>query len=148
VIVLRRLASTLALVPLAAFIAGAAACADPLTSPTATPPFSQTDLTVGTGPAVTSGNRVTVHYTGWLYNAVATDQKGAQIDSSRLGDPFTFTVGGGDVINGWSTGVVGMMAGGVRRLVIPPSLGYGGTRSGAVPPNASLVFEIELLAIE
>lgn len=100
------------------------------------------DLTVGTGPAAQAGQTVVVHYTGWL-----TD--GTVFDSSRdRGEPFEFVLGLGQVIPGWDQGVLGMQVGGVRRLTIPPELGYGAAGSGgAIPPNATLIFEVELLEI-
>ena len=104
------------------------------------------DTTVGDGAEATSGQRVTVHYTGWLYNDGA---KGAKFDSSKdRGDPFNFPLAGGRVIRGWDEGVQGMRVGGTRVLVIPPELGYGARGAGGViPPNATLMFEVELLAI-
>lgn len=98
------------------------------------------DLKTGTGDEAKAGTTVSVHYTGWL-----TD--GTQFDSSKdRGDPFDFVLGGGMVIRGWDEGVQGMKVGGVRRLTIPPQLGYGARGAGGViPPNATLVFEIELL---
>jgi FKBP-type peptidyl-prolyl cis-trans isomerase FkpA len=100
------------------------------------------DLVEGTGPAATAGARVTVHYTGWL-----TD--GTKFDSSKdRNDPFVFGLGQGQVIRGWDEGVQGMKVGGKRKLTIPPSLGYGVRGAGGViPPNATLVFEVELLGI-
>jgi FKBP-type peptidyl-prolyl cis-trans isomerase FkpA len=100
------------------------------------------DLTVGAGDLAVAGRRVTVHYTGWL-----TD--GTKFDSSKdRDDPFVFPLGGRRVIAGWDEGVQGMRVGGVRKLTIPPALAYG-TRGagGAIPPNATLVFEVELLAV-
>jgi len=90
-----------------------------------------------------------VHYTGWLYEAAAPENKGKQFDSSRDGGrPFSFVLGGGQVIPGWDQGVAGMQAGGKRKLIIPPHLAYGERGAGGViPPNATLVFEVELLAI-
>ena len=106
------------------------------------------DLRQGTGAEATTGQTLTVHYTGWFYNASTTDSKGPQFDSSVGGTPFSFTLGAGEVISGWDSGVVGMRVGGLRRLVIPPSLGYGSTRRGEIPPNATLLFEIELIEVE
>jgi FKBP-type peptidyl-prolyl cis-trans isomerase FkpA len=124
-----------------------AACDDSPTSPSATPSFAQTDLRLGTGAEAAMGRVVTVNYTGWLYDASRPDQKGGQFDSSTGREPFTFTIGIGQVIEGWDRGVPGMRVGGLRRLVIPPSLGYGNFRNGPIPPNAALLFEIELLAV-
>jgi FKBP-type peptidyl-prolyl cis-trans isomerase FkpA len=100
------------------------------------------DLTVGEGTEATAGKRVTVHYTGWLTN-------GTKFDSSKdRNDPFDFPLGRGHVIRGWDEGVAGMKVGGKRKLTIPPELGYGARGAGGViPPNATLVFEVELLAV-
>jgi FKBP-type peptidyl-prolyl cis-trans isomerase FkpA len=101
------------------------------------------DVTVGSGAEAGAGQYVTVHYTGWL-----TD--GEKFDSSKDRDePFEFALGGRQVIAGWDEGVQGMKIGGVRKLTIPPSLGYGARGAGGViPPNATLVFEVELLAVD
>jgi len=128
--------------------AAASACGDSPTAPLNMARFSHTDLVVGTGAEAAAGKMLTVHYTGWLYNESRTDQKGAQFDSSVGRTPLTFTLGAGQVIQGWEQGFEGMKVGGKRRLVIPPSLAYGGTRRGPIPPNATLVFEIELLAVK
>ncbi len=102
------------------------------------------DLVEGDGEQAVAGNSVTVHYTGWL-----TD--GSKFDSSLdRNDPFRFPLGGGRVIRGWDEGVQGMKVGGKRRLTIPPQLGYGAAGAGAggvIPPNATLVFEVELLEV-
>ena len=112
-------------------------------------PYSQTDLRVGTGADATSGKRLTVNYTGWLYSAGAADNKGAQFDSSIGRAPFAFTLGAGQVIRGWDQGVAGMKVGGQRRLVLPPDLAYGAAGAGgAIPPNATLIFDIELLGVQ
>ena len=111
--------------------------------------LQKTDLVVGAGPAIAEGQGAVVHYTGWLYEPSAQDHKGNQFDSSReRGQPFRFTIGQGKVIQGWDQGVVGMQVGGQRRLVIPADLGYGARGGGPIPPNSTLLFEIELLAIE
>jgi FKBP-type peptidyl-prolyl cis-trans isomerase FkpA len=131
----------------AALPLAASGCTDPPAGPSSYAAFSQTDLRVGSGPAVVVGDIVIVHYTGWLYDATAADRKGAQFDSSVGSVPFAFIVGQGQVIAGWDQGLVGMQAGGVRELVIPPSLAYGTSRNRVIPPNATLVFDIELLQI-
>lgn len=111
--------------------------------------LESTDLVVGTGAPIEPGQVAVVHYTGWLYDPLEEDFKGREFDSSRhRGMPFRFEVGAGRVIRGWDQGVVGMQTGGQRRLVIPPDLGYGRRGSGPIPANATLVFDIELLAIE
>jgi FKBP-type peptidyl-prolyl cis-trans isomerase FkpA len=140
-----RLRSSLLLVALAVI---AAACSDGPTSPSNFAAYSQTDLTVGTGGDAVAGRTLTVHYTGWFYGESRPEKKGPVFDSSAGGDPFTFTLGVGEVINGWDQGVQGMKVGGVRRLVVPPSLAYGRVRNGPIPPNATLLFEIELLSVE
>ena len=100
------------------------------------------ELAVGGGDEAQKGQRVTVHYTGWLTN-------GTKFDSSKdHGEPFSFKLGAGQVIAGWDEGVAGMKVGGQRKLTIPPELGYGARGAGGViPPNATLVFEVELLAV-
>jgi FKBP-type peptidyl-prolyl cis-trans isomerase FkpA len=124
----------------------AAACNQSPTAPSNFAPFSQTDLRVGTGGDAVNGRVVTLHYTGWFYSETATDKKGLQFETSAGSDPYPpFTLGAGLVIAGWDLGIPGMRVGGVRRLIIPPSLAYGGARLGPIPPNATLVFEVELL---
>lgn len=125
-----------------------AGCFGAPTAPSTFAPFSQTDLVEGTGPMATGGATLTVHYSGWFYDASKPDGKGVLFDTSRGGEPFRFVLGAGQVIQGWERGLVGMRVGGIRRLVVPPSLGYGGTRHGIIPPYATLVFEVELLAVE
>jgi FKBP-type peptidyl-prolyl cis-trans isomerase FkpA len=125
-----------------------AGCTTSPTAPSNYAPFTKTDLVVGTGVAAIPGSVVTVNYTGWLYNGSKPEQKGAVFDSTLGGTPFTFTLGEGSVIQGWEQGVPGMNVGGTRRLLIPPSLAYGSSRVGAIPPNATLVFEIELLDVQ
>jgi len=108
-----------------------------------------TDTSVGTGNEALAGRRVTVHYTGWLYDATRPDHKGTKFDSSRdRGEPFAFGLGAGQVIQGWDQGMAGMKVGGRRTLTIPPHLGYGSRGAGRdIPPNATLVFEVELLDV-
>jgi FKBP-type peptidyl-prolyl cis-trans isomerase FkpA len=109
----------------------------------------KTDVKLGTGEVATAGHNVSVHYTGWLYDAAAPDHHGAKFDSSRdRGQPFEFPLGAGRVIKGWDLGVEGMKIGGQRTLTIPPELGYGARGAGgAIPPNATLVFDVELLGV-
>jgi FKBP-type peptidyl-prolyl cis-trans isomerase FkpA len=109
----------------------------------------KTDETTGAGHEAVPGRRVTVHYTGWLYDQARPDHKGRKFDSSRdRGEPFTFRLGGGEVIRGWDEGVSGMKVGGRRMLTIPPDYGYGAEGApGAIPPNATLVFDVELLDV-
>lgn len=103
--------------------------------------FLMEDLTVGSGDEVKDGDKVRVHYNGTLLD-------GTKFDSSLdRGEPFEFTVGAGEVIDGWDQGLLGMKVGGKRKLTIPSSMGYGETGSGSIPPNAGLVFEVELLEI-
>ncbi len=104
------------------------------------------DVVVGEGAVAAAGQNVTVHYTGWLTDGVI---KGRKFDSSKdRNDPFAFPLGGGHVIKGWDEGVQGMKVGGKRMLTIPPALGYGARGAGGViPPNATLLFEVELLGI-
>jgi FKBP-type peptidyl-prolyl cis-trans isomerase len=111
--------------------------------------FTKTDTKLGEGAEAKAGQKVTVHYTGWLYDEAAPGHKGAKFDSSRdRNQPFDFPLGGGAVIRGWDEGVAGMKVGGQRTLVIPPELGYGMRGAGGViPPNATLVFEVELLGV-
>src|SRR5947207_3201126 len=108
-----------------------------------------TDGRVGSGTPATAGKQVTVHYTGWLYDPKASDKHGKKFDSSRdRGEPFSFTLGAGRVIRGWDQGVAGMKVGGTRTLVIPSELGYGARGAGgAIPPNATLLFDVELLEV-
>lgn len=104
------------------------------------------DVQTGAGATAKAGQTVQVHYTGWL---VDNGQPGAKFDSSKdRGEPFAFSLGAGHVIKGWDEGVQGMAVGGLRRLVIPANLGYGARGAGGViPPNATLMFDVELLAV-
>jgi FKBP-type peptidyl-prolyl cis-trans isomerase FkpA len=108
------------------------------------------DVVQGTGEGITAGQKAVVHYTGWLHQPGAPDNKGKKFDSSRdRGEPFRFEVGAGRVIKGWDEGVQGMQSGGQRQLIIPANLAYGDAGSrNVIPPGATLVFDIELLAIE
>jgi FKBP-type peptidyl-prolyl cis-trans isomerase FkpA len=106
--------------------------------------FTKTDTVVGTGAEAVSGKTVTVTYTGWLYSATATNNKGTQFDAGTI----SFAVGANKVISGFDQGVAGMKVGGKRTVLIPSSLGYGSTGQGTIPPNAGLVFDIALTAVQ
>jgi len=112
------------------------------------PAYSQIDLVVGSGPSPQAGDTITVHYTGWLYDPTKPDNKGQQFDSSVGGQPLSFTLRAGQVIQGWDLGFEGMKLGGKRRLILPPHLAYGPEGNGTIPPNSTLVFEIQLLDIK
>jgi FKBP-type peptidyl-prolyl cis-trans isomerase len=106
-----------------------------------------TDLKVGKGPAIHAGQTATVHYTGWLFDPAKPDGKGTQFDSSKDRGPFSFPLGGHQVIPGWELGVAGMQKGGSRRLKIPAEQAYGARGAGGViPPHATLVFDVKLLS--
>lgn len=114
------------------------------------PGLTSKTFSIGCGEAAVAGQRAVVHYTGWLLDADAENQHGEKFDSSRdRDDPFGFPLGGGRVIKGWDQGVVGMTVGEVRELTIAPELAYGDRDNiGAIPPGSTLVFEVELLALE
>jgi len=143
--------------PKAADTTAAAPAAAPATDAPAAPAstgnevmaMQKIDLAPGSGPEIKSGQNALVHYTGWLYDSTKPDNKGKKFDSSvDRNEPFEFPVGGGMVIKGWDEGVQGMKVGGTRKLTIPPQLGYGVRGAGGViPPNATLVFEVELLDV-
>ncbi|MDP2760503.1 MAG: FKBP-type peptidyl-prolyl cis-trans isomerase [Sideroxyarcus sp.] len=108
-----------------------------------------TDRKLGKGAQAAAGRQVAVHYTGWLYDVSAKDNKGKKFDSSHdRGKPIEFPLGAGMVIDGWEQGLTGMKVGGQRTLIIPPHLGYGVQgAAGAIPPNATLIFDVELLGV-
>lgn len=108
------------------------------------------DTVIGTGREAEAGLNVTVHYTGWLYDPSKEDGKGKKFDSSvDRGDPFNFSLGAGQVIQGWDQGFAGMKIGGKRTLIIPAEMGYGARGAGGViPPNATLIFDVELLGVK
>ncbi len=139
------------LVCLLAAHVGTACGRNETTGPTVNVPFSSTDLRVGTGAAAVAGGQVTVNYTGWFYSTTAVDNKGSVFDSSFNPGrtPLSIILSTSSVITGWVQGVPGMRVGGLRRLVLPPALAYGSTGSsnGQIPPNATLIFEIELLSV-
>ena len=120
---------------------------DTPTSPA--PIFGQTDLRAGSGVPAVAGNKISVYYTGWIYDAGRPDQKGLQFETNFGAEtPLIFTLGVGQVIAGWDSGILNQRVGGLRRLVIPPSLAYGGVRRGPIPANSTLIFEVELLSAE
>ena len=123
--------------------------AAPAATGTENMPMQKIDLAPGNGAEIKSGQNALVHYTGWLYDANAPENKCKKFDSSvDRNEPFEFPVGAGMVIKGWDEGVVGMKVGGKRRLVIPPEMGYGARGAGGViPPGATLVFDVELVEI-
>ena len=112
--------------------------------------LTKIDVKTGTGKEATPGKMVSVHYTGWLFDKSAADNKGKKFDSSRdRPGNFTFPLGAGRVIKGWDQGVQGMKVGGQRTLIIPSSMGYGARGAGSIiPPNATLVFDVELIGVE
>jgi FKBP-type peptidyl-prolyl cis-trans isomerase len=130
-------------------VTGATTAAAP-TPATPNQGLKMTDVKEGSGAEAVAGKTVVVHYTGWLFDTAAPDNKGTKFDSSRdRGDPFDFPLGAGHVIKGWDQGVAGMKVGGQRTLVIPPEMGYGARGAGGViPPNATLVFDVELLDVK
>jgi FKBP-type peptidyl-prolyl cis-trans isomerase FkpA len=134
----------------AAVVLGAmcAGCQPSPTAPGNYQAFTITDLVMGTGTEAASGNVLTVYYTGWVYDASKVDQKGPVFSSTLGTNSYSFTLGAGTVIQGWEQGLVGMQVGGKRRLVVPPSMAYGGMRASSIPPNCTLLFEIDLLDVE
>lgn len=134
----------------AAYIADIRYTKDRATAPQGQgPAFQRIDTVQGSGTLATSGRTLTVNYTGWLYDATKADFKGAQFDTSIGKTPFTFRLGAGQVIAGWDQGLLGMRAGGKRTLIIPASLAYGRAGSGTtIPPDAPLVFEVDLISVQ
>jgi FKBP-type peptidyl-prolyl cis-trans isomerase FkpA len=106
--------------------------------------YSQIDITVGTGTEATAGTTASVNYGLWLYSDSAADHKGTQVEANS----FSFVVAAGTIIKGFDTGVTGMKVGGIRRLIIPPSLAYGATGNGPIPPNAAIVFDVQLVNVQ
>lgn len=109
-----------------------------------------TDTLLGSGALAANGKKLTVHYTGWLYDVRVANQKGPQFDSSVGKAPLNFTLGAGQVIKGWDQGFAGMKVGGKRTLLVPAALAYGASGAGGslIPANAALIFEVELLGVE
>jgi FKBP-type peptidyl-prolyl cis-trans isomerase FkpA len=130
--------------------AAPAPSAAPAAAPAVVTELVKTDILEGKGKPAEKGKGILVHYTGWLYDPAAPGMKGAKFDSSEgRATPFGFVVGAGRVIKGWDQGVPGMKEGGKRMLVIPPALAYGekGAAGGKIPPNATLLFEVELIKV-
>jgi len=144
----RSSAAILGVLALVALPFVTAGCGDSPSTPSGYAPFSQIDLVFGSGASAETGKVLTINYTGWYYDPEAPDKKGMQFASSTVSGPAVFTAGANTVIAGWEQGVLGMKEGGTRRLIIPPSLGYGPNRYSAIPPNATLVFDVELLSVQ
>jgi FKBP-type peptidyl-prolyl cis-trans isomerase FkpA len=125
-------------------LAAAACGSSSPTAPDVDVPYAQTDLRVGTGAEAVAGKRLLVNYAGWLYDAGKPDQKGQPFEASS----YSFDLGARMVIKGWDQGLGGMKVGGVRRLIIPPSLGYGAAGNPPIPGNATLVFDVELVSVQ
>ena len=148
---MHRCKSPLAIAAVVVMLTLLTACADPGPPPGGRiAELQRIDERTGTGAVATPGDDVTVHYTGWLFDEQAANRRGEKFDSSvDRGEPFTFLLGAGRVIRGWDDGVAGMRVGGKRVLMIPPEFGYGRKGAGGViPPNGSLVFEVELLDVK
>jgi FKBP-type peptidyl-prolyl cis-trans isomerase FkpA len=111
-------------------------------------PMQKNDTVAGTGKEAVAGTTAVVNYTGWLYEPGAQLQHGAQFDSSVGRSPFSFQLGAGQVIKGWDDGVQGMKVGGKRTLIVPAAMGYGAGGAGPIPPNATLIFDVELLDVQ
>jgi FKBP-type peptidyl-prolyl cis-trans isomerase FkpA len=136
----------LRLVVILAALAAVTACGSvsPIAPDQSAVAYSQTDLTVGTGAEAVAGSTASVQYALWLYSDSAVDHKGTQVDAGS----FSFVVGANSVIKGFDQAVTGMKVGGTRRAIVPPSLAYGATGNGPVPPNAALVFDIALVNVQ
>ena len=146
--ILARFASRILPFAACGVLLAVAGCNPSSTAPSSTAPFTQVDLRIGDGVEAVAGKTITVQYNGWLFDPTKTDFKGLLFDTSAGTDGFPFTLGVQQVIAGWDQGLVGMKVGGIRRLVIPPSLAYGNVRNHTIPPSASLVFEVELLDVK
>jgi FKBP-type peptidyl-prolyl cis-trans isomerase FkpA len=134
------------LLALCAACGGSSSPSEPTPVPSA--PYSQTDLVVGTGDEAVVGKTVSINYSLWLYSDTAVENKGTFIQTSVGAAPFVWQLGSNGAIAGMNQGVTGMKVGGKRRLVIPPDLAYGSSGNGPIPPNATLVFEVDLLSVQ
>ena len=145
-----KLIATAAFLSAAVLFAGSAAAATAVAppKPQVAMGLQKIDTVVGKGKVAEAGQVVSVHYTGWLYVPTAPKQRGMQFDSSVGRGPFSFPLGGGQVIAGWDQGVAGMKVGGKRTLIIPAALGYGARGAGPIPANANLIFDVELLEVK
>jgi FKBP-type peptidyl-prolyl cis-trans isomerase FkpA len=123
------------------------AASETATAAAAAAPLQKIDTQAGTGKEAVAGTTAVVNYTGWLYEPKAEQQHGAQFDSSVGREPFSFSLGAGQVIKGWDDGVQGMKVGGKRTLIVPAAMGYGEGGAGPIPPNATLIFDVELLDV-
>ena len=142
----RRSLRQLPLVTLLFALAFVGACGGTPTEPA--PAFTQTDLRADSGAPAETGDILSVFYTGWIYDGSRPDQKGLQFETNVGRTALRFAVGVGQVIPGWDQGLAGVQTGTIRRLVIPPDLAYGPERNGPIPPNSTLVFEVEVAEIE
>jgi FKBP-type peptidyl-prolyl cis-trans isomerase FkpA len=143
----RLISSTILGVTLTLSLAGCERAQPPAAPVADAVPLQKNDTLAGTGKEAVAGVTAVVNYTGWLYDPKAPSQHGAQFDSSQGHGPFSFQLGGGQVIAGWDEGVQGMKVGGKRTLIIPASKGYGASGAGPIPPNATLIFDVELLDV-
>jgi len=145
-----KLIATAAFLSAAILFAGSASAATAVAppKPQVAMGLQKIDTVVGKGKVAEAGKVVSVHYTGWLYTPTAPKQRGMQFDSSVGRGPFSFPLGGGQVIAGWDQGVAGMKVGGKRTLIIPAALGYGPRGAGPIPANANLIFDVELLEVK
>jgi len=145
-----KIIATAAFLSTAVLFAGSASAATAVAppKPQVAMGLQKIDTVVGKGKVAEAGKVVSVHYTGWLYTPTAPKQRGMQFDSSVGRGPFSFPLGGGQVIAGWDQGVAGMKVGGKRTLIIPAALGYGPRGAGPIPANANLIFDVELLEVK
>jgi FKBP-type peptidyl-prolyl cis-trans isomerase FkpA len=145
-----KIFATAAFLSATLLFAGAASAATAVAppKPQAAMGLQKIDTVVGKGKVAEAGKVVSVHYTGWLHTPTAPKQRGMQFDSSVGRGPFSFPLGGGQVIAGWDQGVAGMKVGGKRTLIIPAALGYGARGAGPIPANANLIFDVELLDVK